>query len=185
MIKPALLILVPALAFPILSYHTIAGDGSANAALTSGAAVAPPVPEAPNLDLREEATYSAILERPLFSPSRRPVGPAAAPSAAQSPGGLALLGVVAGAGRTVALIRTGEGSPATKAQAGQEVSGWQVTGIAPTEVVLERQGSRLELELPFKAPAPMPVIAPEAATSPSAEAEPEEEDEPADAQIEG
>ena len=187
MIRPALLILAPALTFPILSYHTIAGDGTANAALTSAEAVVRPVPDAPTFDMREEETYVTILERPLFSPSRRPAGPAAATSADHSPGGLALLGVVAGAGRTLALIRTSEGAPATKAEAGQEVGGWQVTEIAPTQVVLERQGSHLRLELPFKAPAPAPAIAPEAAPPPATEAEPQpdSEQEPADDQVEG
>ncbi len=183
MIRPALLILVPALAFPVMSYLTIASDSTANAALAS--AVVPAVPDAPIFDMREEEAYAAILERPLFSPSRRPIGPAAAPSAASSPSGLALLGVVAGAGRTIALIRTGEGAPATKAEAGQDVAGWQVTALTPAGVVLERQGGRLQLELPFKAAAPAPAldVAPEPVTE--AEPQPAPEQELGDAQTEG
>ena len=80
MFKPVLLLLVPALAFPVLSYRTIVGDGTANAALSSADAVVPPVPEAPVFDMREEETYAVILERPLFSPSRRPFS-ATAPAA--------------------------------------------------------------------------------------------------------
>ena len=38
-----------------------------------------------------------------------------------------------------------------KAEAGQEVAGWQLTSVAPAKVLLERQGGRLELKLPFKA----------------------------------
>ena len=185
MIRPALLILVPALAFPVMSYLTIAGDSTANAALAS--AVVPAVPDAPIFDMREEEAYAVILERPLFSPSRRPIGPAAAPSAASSPSGLALLGVVAGAGRTIALIRTGEGAPATKAEAGQEVAGWQVTALTPAGVVLERQGNRLQLELPFKAAAPAPAPAFDVSPEPVTETEPQPapEQELGEAQIEG
>ena len=157
MIRPAFLILVPALAFPILSYRIISGDSSANAAAASADAVVAPVPNAPNFGMRDEATYSVILERPIFSPSRHPVMLTKAQSnTTETPSGLSLLGVVSRSGRAIALIRTGPGTPATKAEAGQEVAGWQLTSIAPTEVLLERQGGRLQLTLPFKAPAPLP-----------------------------
>lgn len=187
MIRPALLILVPALAFPVMSYLTIAGDSTASAALAAAEAAVPPVLDAPTFDRREEGAYAAILERPLFSPSRRPVGAASSPSATSSPSGLALLGVVAGAGRAIALIRTGEGAPATKVEAGQEVAGWQVTALASTQVVLERQGNRLQLELPFKAAAPAPAPALDVAPEPITEAEPQPAPEPelGEAQTEG
>ena len=172
MIRPAVLILIPALAFPVLSYRTIVGDSSANAALSSAAAVVPPVPEAPVFDMREEETYSVILERPLFSPSRRPVG-STVPAASSGSSGLTLLGVVSGLGRRIALIRTGEGAPATKAEAGQEVAGWQLLTVEPSHVVLERQGGHLTLGLAFKAPAPIaaPVIG--AKSDPQAQPQPE------------
>ncbi len=174
MIRPVLLLLVPALAFPILSYRTIVGDTTANAAIASAEAVVPPVPDAPVFDMREEEAYSIILERPLFSPSRRPVGPTLAASAPAALDGLALLGVASGAGRSIALIRSGAGAPAIKARAGEEVAGWQLVEVASSAVVLERQGSRLHLDLPFKAPGPVSasVIG---SSEPTLEAEPEPE----------
>jgi hypothetical protein len=153
-IRPAFLILVPALVFPIMSYRIIMGDSAANAALASADAVVAPVPDAPSFGMRDEATYSVILERPIFSPSRHPI--ASAKAKAATPSGLSLLGVVSRAGRAIALIRTGPGAPAVKAEAGQDVAGWQLTSVAPTEVLLQRQGGRLELTLPFKAAAPLP-----------------------------
>ena len=182
MIRPVLLILVPALAFPVLSYRTIVGDSTANAALASAEAVVPPVPETPVFDMRDEETYSVILERPLFSPSRRPAGPAqATTSATTASDGLTLLGVASGAGRTVALIRSGTGTPAIKAQPGEEVAGWQLVEVAAGTVVLERQGGRLHLDLPFKAPGPVAasVIG---SSEPTLEAESESESEPAEAE---
>lgn len=176
MIRPALLILIPALAFPVLSYRTIVGDSTANAALSSAAAVVPPVPEAPVFDMRDEETYSVILERPLFSPSRRPVGTTVAAAASSGAGGLTLLGVVSGFGRSIALIRAGEGAPATKAEAGQEVAGWQLLTVEPSQVVLERQGGHLTLGLAFKAPAP--VAASIIDNQPQPEAEPQVEAQP-------
>ncbi len=174
MIRPALLILVPALALPVLSYRIIMGDSTANAALSSAEAVVPPVPEAPVFDMREEETFSVILERPLFSPSRRPVGPVLSSAPAES-GGFALLGIASGAGRSIALIRAAAGTPAIKAEEGEEVAGWQLIKIAAGEVVLERHGSRLDLDLPFKSPGPVaaPIIA-----SPQEPFEPEPEYEP-------
>jgi hypothetical protein len=162
-----------------MSYRTIVGDGSANAAFTSADAVVPPVPEAPVFDMREEETYAAILERPLFSPTRRPASQSSASAAPAQSSNLALLGIAAGAGRTIALIRTETDAPAIKAQAGDEVAGWQLVTIAASAVTLERQGGQqLSLELPFKAPAPAvaPVIG---ATQPQ---EPELEPDPAAAE---
>jgi hypothetical protein len=182
MIRPALLILVPALAFPILSYRTIVGDSAANAALAE--AEVPPVPEAPVFDMREEETYAVILERPLFSPSRRPASPAAAAEApATSSDGLALLGIASAQGRSIALIRPEAGAPAIKARTGEEVAGWQLVTIGSSDVLMERQGAQLALELAFKSPAPMmapAILAPQpaAGAQPEPEAEPEEPQEP-------
>jgi hypothetical protein len=175
MMRPALLILVPALAFPVLSYRTIVGDGSANAALAAAEAVVPPVPEAPIFDMREEETYSVILERPLFSPSRRPARPVTVASGPAESAGLSLLGIVTAAGRSIGLFRTAPEAPTIKAKQGDEVAGWQLVTLAPSEAVLERQGGRLELGLPFKAPAPVVagvIEEPEAAADPAA-AQPE------------
>ena len=175
MMRPALLILVPALAFPVLSYRTIVGDGSANAAFAAADAVVPPVPEAPVFDMREEGTYSVILERPLFSPSRRAARPVTVASGPAESAGLSLLGVVTAAGRSIGLFRTAPEAPTIKAQQGEEVAGWQLVMLAPSEAVLERQGGRLELGLAFKAPAPVAatIIAdPQPGTDP-AQAEPQ------------
>ena len=175
MMRPALLILVPALAFPVPSYRTIVGDGSANAAFAAADAVVPPVPEAPVFDMREEDTYSVILERPLFSPSRRPAAQVAAAAPADS-AGLSLLGIVWATGRSIAMFRTAPEAPTIKAREGEEVAGWQLVDLAPSAAVLERQGGRLELGLPFKAPAPVAASVitqpePEPAAEPEADAE--------------
>jgi hypothetical protein len=180
MMRPALLILVPALAFPVLSYRTIVGDGSANAAFAAADAVVPPVPEAPVFDMREEETYSVILERPLFSPSRRPAGPTSTAAPADS-AGLALLGVVWATGRSIGLFRTAPEAPTIKAREGDEVAGWQLVDLAPSAAILERQGGRLELELPFKAPAPVAasvITEPQPAAEPAAEPEADPEVDP-------
>ena len=118
MIRPALLILVPALAFPIMSYRIIMGDSMANAALASADAVVAPVPDAPSFGMGDEATYSVILERPIFSPSRHPLASHKAHASAEDASGLSLLGVVSRAGRAIALIRTGAAGPRHKSRAG-------------------------------------------------------------------
>jgi hypothetical protein len=178
MIRPVLLILVPALALPIMSYRIISGDnGTANAALARGAveAMVPPVPKAPVFGMKDEASYSVVLDRPLFTPSRRPTQATAA--AAPSSTGLALLGVVAAKGRQVALIRTAEGSPSVRAELGQDVAGWKLTRMAPTQVQLERHGGKLTLGLQFKSPggAATAAVAP-AAAAPAAAAPPASDD---------
>ena len=186
MFRPALLIMIPALALPILSYRTIVGDSTANAALSGASIVIPPVPDAPVLDMRDEASYAIIIERPLFTPSRRAAAPAVQTVASEAPpAGFTLLGVVSKSGRSLAVIRAGEGTSAIKAEAGQEVAGWQLTKVAPTQVLLERQGGKLELELAFKAPAPamagmvMPQPAPVDQAPPAPEGTPQPQVQPA------
>jgi hypothetical protein len=152
--------LLPALAFPVLSYRTIVGDGGANAASASAELAVPPLPEVPMLDMREERA-SALLERPLFSPSRRPVASTLGASPDDDSSGPSLLGIASGAGRTIALIRTQTNAPPIKAQAGEAVAGWQLVSIETSMVVLERQQDRRALDLPFGAPAP--ALAPEVA----------------------
>jgi hypothetical protein len=171
--RPALLILVPALALPVLSYRTIMGDSTANAALAT--ASAPPLPEAPVLDMRDEASYALVIERPLFTQSRRPAQVAPQAVAAESSVGLTLLGVVMKATRSLALIRAGEGTPAVKAEVGQEVAGWQLTMVAPTQVILNRHGGEMSLELPFKAAVPVAAAAPAPVPAPQPEAVPQPE----------
>ena len=103
-----------------------------------------PMPTHPLSQLRL-ADLAEILERPLFEPSRRL--PRRAPSEAAAPAARLpieeqavrhhLLGVVSSPERTIAVMTTSE-ARLVRVEVDDEVDGWKLTRITPTEVTLSR-----------------------------------------------
>jgi hypothetical protein len=92
---------------------------------------------------------STILDRSLFSPSRRP--PAAPPPVAQAPAAPALpspppnvvlFGVVMDGEGARAIVRVGADKRLLRAQIGDEIDGWKVAQIDGRKVVLASQDGR-------------------------------------------
>lgn len=118
------------------------------------------------------AGYGETLSRPLLEPTRRPVAPKTvepmrprvvvpvqpvAPPAAPPPPltGLKLLGIVkAGREPIRALIRGGDGESGQWVTEGGQLGRWRVERISEGAVVLEAQGTRVELAM-FAAPRPL------------------------------
>jgi hypothetical protein len=123
-------------------------------------AATPPAPaaalregDAPRLQrLPRFADVSATIERPLFTPSRRPAAPEQAASV-----GIAsryrLQGlVIAGAARH-AIVSPVAGGPALELGPGDAVAGWTVTRIEHDRVVLSSPAGEATLALERAAPA--------------------------------
>ena len=95
---------------------------------------------------------STILDRPLFSPSRRPPAPPPAPppivQAAEPPAppppppNLVLFGVVMDGEGARAVVRAGADRRLLRAQIGDEIDGWKVAQIDGRKVVLSSQDGR-------------------------------------------
>lgn len=93
---------------------------------------------------------SAIVDRPLFSPSRRPPAPPPAPppivQAAEPPPppppppNLVLFGVVMDGEGARAVVRAGADKKTVRAQIGDEIDGWKVSQIEGRKVVLSLDG---------------------------------------------
>jgi hypothetical protein len=93
---------------------------------------------------------SAILDRPLFSPTRRPPAPPPAPApivqAAEPPAppppppNLVLFGVVMDGESARAVVRAGADKKLVRAQIGDEIDGWKVSQIEGRKVVLSLDG---------------------------------------------
>ena len=97
----------------------------------------------------QTADFPGILERPLFSPDRRPeVGEAPADDMAR----YSLLGIGTAAGAATALLVTPDGT-ALRILPGQTVGDWSVEVIEPDRVVLSRGEERLVLRLGNAPPA--------------------------------
>jgi hypothetical protein len=91
---------------------------------------------------------SATLDRPLFSPGRRPPAPppppavqaAAPPAPPPPPPNLILFGVVMDGEGARALIRTGADKKVMRAQIGDDIDGWKLSQIEGRKVVLSLDG---------------------------------------------
>ena len=128
---------------------------------------------APVFALPPEETFTGAIERPLFSPTRRPAPePAgAAPIQGEREAQLKLVGVAAAGDLRVAVLQE-NGSSLHRARVGEEVAGWRVVEIARDHVLVERGSELRELALSFGEPAPGvvansgPAVGPGPATEP-------------------
>ncbi len=125
--------------------HALGATAAVFAALAVWPWLSPPVPTvrppaapeaskpAPGImTLPPLAHYAAIVERPLFSPSRRP--PSVAAAAPSADGRYRLLGVVASGNRKRAFVA--DGSRRLDIAEGDAVDGWTVKKIGADNVVL-------------------------------------------------
>jgi hypothetical protein len=91
---------------------------------------------------------STTLDRPLFSPSRRPPAPppppvvqaAEPPAPPAPPPNLVLFGVVMDGEGARAVVRSGADKKLVRAQIGDEIEGWKVSQIEGRKVVLSLDG---------------------------------------------
>lgn len=101
---------------------------------------------------------SAMLDRPLFSATRRPPPPPLAPQAlspaaepgpppAAPPPDVALSGVILGRGG-VALLRRPQDAAPLRLGLGGEIDGWTLAEIWPRAVVLRRDDRSVTVDMP-------------------------------------
>jgi hypothetical protein len=117
--------------------------------------LAPPVPSAPPAAapktnapapfpaaLPPQAAFAAIIERPLFTPSRRPAPGAAAPS---SDGRYRLLGIVGVGAQRRAFVA--DGARRIEISQGETFDSWTVREIAQDHVLLTSQSGEMTLKI--------------------------------------
>lgn len=104
----------------------------------------------------EKTRFAVLVERPLFSPSRRPHSAEAAVASVSSPA-FSLSGVVISTGEPVALVRPDAGGDPMRVIVGEEISGWRVTQIESNRILVQHDEMQRELFLDFAAaPPPLP-----------------------------
>ena len=123
------------------------------------------------LDPAEEAI---VLERPLFSPTRRPPPPP--PSSATATGGAAtkpsvpepppmnftLVGIVRDRTSSLALLQPTNGKRVMSLRAGQALDGWMLVSIGTDSASFRSGAAVRELALDYRrAPPPLPPPAPQ------------------------
>lgn len=96
-------------------------------------------------------TYNALLQRPVFVASRRPI--TASDTAPGRPGELLLLdrypivGVIIAGEQRLVLIRKAAGDTVSRIEQGAELDGWTLTEVSRQRLVLEMAGNRKEVPL--------------------------------------
>jgi hypothetical protein len=106
----------------------------------STSAPAPSVATLPPL-----ASYAAIVERPLFSPSRRPAPGAPTTLGPSIESRYRLVGIIAAGAKKKALIA--DGARRVEIAEGDTLDGWTVTGIGKDRVTLTSPAGEAALKL--------------------------------------
>ena len=114
-----------------------------------------PMPSQPILAMPDKASLAVILERPVFSQTRRPGGGIAGEQATSTD--FTLSGVVISATQRSALVQPDNGGIIQRLKEGEDIAGWILVEIAPDRIIVRRGTVEAEVFLDYAAPAlPMP-----------------------------
>lgn len=127
------------------------------------------IPDLPSIKDNKHAlppatSFSAMVQRPLFSPLRKPsepvivaveyipeedIEPAAGSEIPEEPTepAISLVGSLRRHGETLALIMRDDGEFVEAIRSGDEINGWRVVGISDTSLDLEAGGEHRRLEI--------------------------------------
>lgn len=112
------------------------------------------LPSGNPLALFPASAYGDLLERPLFSQSRR--RPPEIDTAQEEPAaeavGLTLLGVFAKPAPGAVLLQAADGSAAEYVALEGEFQGWKLVAVTPISATLENESGQVTLALPVPAP---------------------------------
>jgi type II secretory pathway component PulC len=151
---PTALLLI-CLAFGVLIYQqlTMAPDSEAFARSSTERDVElPDLPPPPQFSMMGIENYQAVLERPLFSPDRRPPpGDSTTPTVSKE-FDFDLKGVVIEDNVRTALLRRQIDGQIVRLARGDEIEGWTLLEVELDYVVVEHDGHEEVLELTFDAP---------------------------------
>ena len=114
----------------------------------------PPLPPLPEFAMAPLLEFSAVVDRPVFSQSRRPPAvekTVAAPTVASSIE-LTLKGVIYSEGERIALFLPTAGGEVLRLSEGSSYQGWDLVEVAPSEVLFKRGEREESLELVFDTP---------------------------------
>ena len=149
----ALLVALSALAGHVyLTYERISGDVSLSIPSQATATAEQPLPDEPEVVVPSLEEFSAVIERPIFSQSRRPP-PLAAETAdvvAAPDLEIELLGIVLWKSQRIALVRLKEDSGIVKIRQGADVAGWTAIAIEPSHVLFQRGDVEKKATLKYK-----------------------------------
>ncbi len=114
------------------------------------------LPAQPSYALAPLDDFSAILERPLFSPTRRPPAQGEAPTATpESKLQVTLVGVIISSEEQIAIVRLKDASRFERLSVGDSFQGWILDSIEPSRVTFRRGDLEEHIELTYDVPPPV------------------------------
>ncbi|HET6159921.1 MAG TPA: hypothetical protein VFE34_16365 [Dongiaceae bacterium] len=140
----------------VLVIYRGASDLLSNVSLQPEAAAAPDppasVPPSPLFAMPSRESLAVILERPVFSETRRPSGDAG--TVHVTPSDFRLAGVVISVSERSALIQRGAARMVERLKEGDDVGGWMLVEIGLDRIKIRRGAVEAEMLLDYAAPAP-------------------------------
>ncbi len=125
----------------------------------SGGGETPPLaalPAQPYYAMAPLEDFSGILERPLFSPTRRPpeqgVAAAAAPNSKLQ---ITLVGVIISSEEQIAIVRLKDASSFARLSVGDSFQGWVLDSIEPSRITFLRGDVEEHIQLTYDVPPPV------------------------------
>jgi hypothetical protein len=136
-----------------LLYHELnAVETPADPGRPVAARMVQPLPREKTFAMAPIGKFSAIIERPIFSPNRRPAAKQPG-SEKQLPGSnLALFGIAISAGERIALVGVERGTGLARMKKGEVFSGWVLVDIEQNRVLLRQGTVDQALELNYGTP---------------------------------
>jgi hypothetical protein len=124
-------------------------QAAAPAAVPAADPVAPAA--AASIVVPDRDSLAVIVERPVFSESRRPSRSDEGPAPTLD---FTLVGVVISGRERSAIVQPPRGGTVLRLAEGQEVGGWTVVEITPDHIVVRHDTTEAEMPLEYTTPAP-------------------------------
>ncbi len=125
----------------------------------SGAGATPPLaalPDQPRFTMAPAEDFTTILERPLFSPTRRPPAQGVAAAAAPEPElQVTLVGVIISSEEQIAIVRLNDADRFARLSVGDSFQGWTLDSIEPRRITFRRGDLEEHIELSYDVPPPV------------------------------
>lgn len=152
----------------------------ADTAPTDYSVSAPTLPADRAFAMPPEEVFAAAVERPVFSPARRPARTPDSGMPALTSADFSLVGVVVSPGERVALVKPHSRDEIERLHEGDTLAGWSAVSIAPDRVVFRRGATEEEILLDYSVSAPaLPFPEPDAEPATGQTLSDEQADQPA------
>ena len=114
------------------------------------------LPAQPSYAMAPMEDFSAILERPLFSPNRRPPAEGVAAVVAREPElQVTLVGVIISSEEQIAIVKLKDGNRFARLSLGDSFQGWILDSIEPSRITFRRGDVEEHVELTYDLPPPV------------------------------